>query len=63
MFLPILSILNTSYLTYLYSDEFKEDKHKSTTTDEKIKKYVPLILTIIAILVLSSFVERKMGCY
>ena len=59
MFLPILSILNTSYLTYLHNDEFKEDKHKST--DEKVKKYIPLILTTIAILVLSSFVERKMG--
>ena len=60
MFLPILSILNTSYVSYLHSDEFKEDKHKSTN-DEKIKKYVPLILTVIVILVLSSFVERKMG--
>jgi hypothetical protein len=59
MFLPILSILNTSYLTYLHRNEFKEDKHKST--DEKVKKYIPLILTVIAILVLSSFVERKMG--
>ncbi len=59
MFLPIISILNTSYLTYLHRDEFKEDKTK--TTDEKIKKYIPLILTTIAILVLSSFIERKMG--
>jgi hypothetical protein len=54
MFLPIISILNTSYLTYLHSNEFKEDKHKSVD-------YVSIILTTIAILVLSSFIERKMG--
>jgi hypothetical protein len=59
MFLPILSVLNTSYLTYLHINEFKEDKQ--TTTDEKVKKYVPLILIAIGILVLSIFVELKMG--
>ncbi len=59
MFLPIISILNTSYLTYLHSEEFKEED--KLTKNEKIKMYISIILTVLAILVLSSFVERKMG--
>ena len=59
MFLPILSILNTGLLTYLHHEEFKEDTKLSK--NEKIKMYLSIILTTIAILVLSSFVERKMG--
>jgi heme/copper-type cytochrome/quinol oxidase subunit 4 len=59
MFLPIISILNTSYLTYFHSEEFKEGV--KLTKNEKIKMYLSIILTTIAILVLSSFVERKMG--
>ena len=59
MFLPIISILNTGILSYLHRGEFKEDKNQSE--NEKIKKYLSIILTVIAILVLSTFVERKMG--
>ena len=59
MFLPILSILNTGLLTYLHRGEFKEDKNQSE--NEKTKKYLSIILTVLAILALSIFVERKMG--
>jgi hypothetical protein len=59
MFLPIISILNTGLLTYLHREEFKEDT--KLTKNEKIKMYLSIILTVLAILVLSSFVERKMG--
>ncbi len=59
MFLPILSILNTGLLTYLHREEFKEDKNQSE--NEKTNKYISIILTVLAIMVLSVFVERKMG--
>lgn len=59
MVFPIVSILNSGLLPYLHNEEFKEVQ--DLNKNEKIKMYISITLTTIAILVLSIFVERKMG--
>jgi hypothetical protein len=56
--LPILSILNTSYLTYLHKDEINKSENKS---ENKVQKYISIILTVLTILILSIFIEKGMG--
>ena len=56
--LPILSILNTYYLTYLHKDEINKSENKS---ENKVQKYISIILTVLSILILSIFIEKGMG--
>ena len=53
---PILSILNTSYLAYIHKDEIEIKE-----TENKVEKYISIVLTVLAILLLSIFIEKGMG--
>ena len=56
--LPILSILNTSYLAYVHKDEINKSENKS---ENKVQKYVSIVLTVLTILILSILIEKSMG--
>jgi hypothetical protein len=54
MFLPIISVINTGYLTYIHKDEVYKTK-------PTVSELVSIILTVLAILSLSLFIEYGMG--
>jgi hypothetical protein len=54
MFFPLISFLNTGYLTYLHKNEVYQNK-------KSINETISIILTVLAILSLSMFIEYGMG--